>query len=660
MGTKKASTFFAMIALCILMTTMGCKSNRIAFVVGDIEGPGEIDELAATHYSVTVQPDYDVTYLWSVNPPEAGQFNPNNTASTEFTPADIEDATQVEIWVVVSSGVEGMAIKKKIITITALGLRVSGITGPTVIDDKMPATFSVEAECDSEITYNWKCDPPGAGVFGSPDSHNTTFLPDPVMFDVLAELTVDVDATGYDTVERVLGIRIIDAPYGWAVSWGSDYTDYSTDMVMDDAGNLFITGYFTNIVDFDPGPGIELHTDGGCGDAFLSKFDSDGNFLWARNWGNTKRPFYAKKAAVDPAGNCYVLGQGYYPANLDPGPGIDVQDCRGILLVKYDPEGNYLWGRTWGNNWEDQVLGIAVDNWSNVFAFGSFKKSIDLDPGPGTDYHEPAGINDIFLNAFDADGNFKWGYAWGTDEDQIQGGVTVNSAGDIFITGRTYYHEYYWACIQFIQCISTSGELVWEKYWDSHQFLRPSGITVDDSDNIIIAGTYFDDADFDPGPGSDIHQGQGHSDAFITKLGPSGDYLWTKTWGGNDAYVYNNSINTDGKGNIYLAGRFTKSVDFNPEDDDDILTSNGDYDFFLSKFDSDGEFQFAHSWGDLNQWAEENATAIGVNQAGDIFVTGYFAGMVDFNPTGSDDFLIAEGYLYRDAFLCKFPPDILW
>jgi hypothetical protein len=64
---------------------------------------------------------------------------------------------------------------------------------------------------------------------------------------------------------------------------GSGYSSRS--VTTDKAGNVYTTGYFNGIVDFDPGPGTFNLTAGGNPDRFISKLDAAGNFIWARQMG---------------------------------------------------------------------------------------------------------------------------------------------------------------------------------------------------------------------------------------------------------------------------------------------------------------------------------------------------------------------------------------
>ena len=91
----------------------------------------------------------------------------------------------------------------------------------------------------------------------------------------------------------------------WAKGMGGTYDDHANAMVIDAAGNVYITGQFTGTVDFDPGAGIANLTAAGSSnfqDIFVSKLDNAGNYIWAKNMGGN----FADRGlaiTVDAAGN---------------------------------------------------------------------------------------------------------------------------------------------------------------------------------------------------------------------------------------------------------------------------------------------------------------------------------------------------------------------
>ena len=71
-----------------------------------------------------------------------------------------------------------------------------------------------------------------------------------------------------------------DGNFIWAKSIGEAAPSLGYDITIDNAGNIYTTGYFMGTVDFDPGPG-EFNLTSGFSDIFVSILDTDGSFVSA-------------------------------------------------------------------------------------------------------------------------------------------------------------------------------------------------------------------------------------------------------------------------------------------------------------------------------------------------------------------------------------------
>jgi hypothetical protein len=393
--------------------------------------------------------------------------------------------------------------------------------------------------------------------------------------------------------------------FQWAKTWGGSDSDNGYGVAVDGSGNAYVTGFFQSTVDFDPGPGVDNHTpNAGC-DAFLSKFDSAGSFIWAKTWGGDGQDS-ARGVAVDGSGNAYVTGDFEEIVDFDPGPGVDNHTSNGnddVFLSKFDSSGNFLWAKTWGGIDYDYGCCVAVDGSGNAYVTGVFQDIVDFDPGSGVDNHTSNGAFDVFLSKFDSSGTYFWVRAWG--------GLIYSEIG--------------------------------------------YGVAVDGSGNVCVTGFFEQTVDFDPGPGIDNHTSNGQ-DIFLSKFDSSGNFLWAKTWGGHSAAYgdIGRGVAVDGSGNVYSTGYFEDTVDFDPGPGVDNHTVNYGG-IFLSKFDSSGNFIWAKTWGD--SWFT-SGIGVAIDGSGGACVTGDFYGTADFDPGSGVDNHTSNGD--RDAFLSKFKPDGSW
>jgi hypothetical protein len=129
---------------------------------------------------------------------------------------------------------------------------------------------------------------------------------------------------------------------------------------------------------------------------------------------------------------------------------------------------------------------------------------------------------------------------------------------------------------------------------------------------------------------------------------------WTKTWGGS-ATDSAQRVARDAAGNLYVVGQFAGSVDFDPGSGVAWHTSGGGQDVFLSKFSASGAFQWARTWGGSGR---DVANGLGVDSAGNVYVTGPFQNTVDFNRGGTaPDTHNSNAGGANNIYLTKFSPD---
>lgn len=190
--------------------------------------------------------------------------------------------------------------------------------------------------------------------------------------------------------------------------------------------------------------------------------------------------------------------------------------------------------------------------------------------------------------------------------------------------------------------VSTFGGTGDEQSWS---------ITVDSNGNIYNVGFFSGTVDFDPSEGvAELTSAGGSQDFFVSKLDPSGNYLWAKRFGGLGSDT-GKSIAADSNGNILVTGDFQGTVDFDPGAGEASRTANGgSYDFFVLKLSSSGNFVWVNSVGGSGS---DSGIVIAVDRDGNSLVTGIFSDVVDFDPSGVDVSLSAQG-MGLDIFVSKF------
>jgi hypothetical protein len=180
----------------------------------------------------------------------------------------------------------------------------------------------------------------------------------------------------------------------WSRSFGDTGMDWSNGIAVDGAGNVLVTGFFSNTVDFGGGP----RTSAGAEDIFVAKYDPAGNHIWSRRFGGTGGDG-AWSIAVD--GEDATVITGVFTETVDFGGGPLV--CAGsqdVFIAKYNASGAHMWSRSFGDMEVEEGRGVAVDPNDNVIATGYFYGTVNL----GGELLTSAGNADIFFAKFDSIG----------------------------------------------------------------------------------------------------------------------------------------------------------------------------------------------------------------------------------------------------------------
>jgi len=207
-------------------------------------------------------------------------------------------------------------------------------------------------------------------------------------------------------------------------------------MSVDGYGNIYLSGYFNNTVDFDLGAGTYNLTPS-ISDIFVLKLDPSGNFVWVRQMGGPSSD-WIYSMAVDKNGNVYTVGHLSNGADFDPGPGTFFLSPTADWLhfiSKLDAAGNFVWAKRMGGNYNPTGLSIAIDLYSNVYTTAIFTTTINLNPMNQSVILTPKGEEDIYIHQLDPSGNFLWaGQIGGYAHDQVCS-IVIDGCGSIYTTG---------------------------------------------------------------------------------------------------------------------------------------------------------------------------------------------------------------------------------
>lgn len=319
----------------------------------------------------------------------------------------------------------------------------------------------------------------------------------------------------------------------------------------------------------------------------------------------------AEAVTVDSSGNIYIAGYSNDTVDFDPGPNEVLLKAGNddIYLAKYDSQGNYLWAHVfWSSGW-NYAKHIKIDNNGDIIIAGYATSFADFDPGAGVNYlGSNATPNYIYIAKYDANGNYIWAKEMGGNYGAFIGSLDI-----------------------------------------------------DYNNNILITGHFYESIDMDPGIGT-AYLASNQTGIFTAKYNSNGNYVWANCISGIGNLGESFSVKCSKSGYVYVAGLFGNTVDFDPGAGTSMITANTTCDRFFLKYNTAGNLVWVRSF-DVNEdgyMFADRIIKIALDDDENVYLTGNFSGLVDFNP-GAGVFHI-NAPLSTSSYLCKYTPTghFLW
>lgn len=339
------------------------------------------------------------------------------------------------------------------------------------------------------------------------------------------------------------GSRIWCTYFGGASS-ESYSDDYQTHACIDDNDNIYLVGTTQS----DTGIAANtspITTRSGKHDAFIAKFDTNGDRIWGRYFGGSEDDIF-KKSIIDGTTYIYVVGE-FSSGGVASSSNVHQSTKKGgkeALLTRINAAtGSISWATYYGGTSDEDPRGIGLDQLHNIYISGSTQSSADIATN-GVQIHQTSlkGSSDAFLAKFDSTGAISWGtYYGGTSANGGSGtdhgyNLWIDEADNIHMTGSTSSNDF----------IVTN---------DAYQSTRGGGLN-----------------------GSDF-------DAFIVTFDQQGSRTWGSYYGGPGS-DYGQDILLQNTSHVYVVGKTESStgVAYNTN----IQYSNGGLnDAFMAKFTPD-------------------------------------------------------------------------
>ena len=371
-------------------------------------------------------------------------------------------------------------------------------------------------------------------------------------------------------------------------------------------GFLFLTGFFSGTIDFDPNNAQLLLS--GNGKCFISKMNTNGDCQWAQSFGSAGS--VPHDLDISSNGDVAITGE-MLSQFIFAGQPLNYTQGKDIFIVKYNSIGTEQWGQAFGSGFNTDEKGNSLKFLSDnsLIVAGTFLNTIDFNSGPLVNNLVSVGGEDAFLIKLNNSGGYLNGCSFGAANTDL-------------------------------------GEAV----------------AVDSQDNIIFTGMKYGNVDFNPNAGIFNLSGPG-SNAFICKLQSNFQFLWATQFE-STSVSKGLSISCDNNNNIYSTGIAGGTIDFDPSPTStNLLSTSSGTSTFVSKLDQNGQYIYAGLLNSLNSpfevgtynlYNEPTRICATINS---IYVSGTFRGNVDFNPdlnitNAITSTMYFNGYI-ENAFILK-------
>jgi hypothetical protein len=381
-----------------------------------------------------------------------------------------------------------------------------------------------------------------------------------------------------------------------------------------DIDTNYINGcLFQNSINVNPNGTTTLTAPGVTTHIALTKYNRQGELLWARMFGGVTTSEAPHGIECDATRNIYVTGYfgsttltGPQPADFNPAGGgtVNTQGHEDCFVAKYAPNGNYVWAFGLGNagaNTQERAWDIAVDAVGNAYVAGGFHGTVNFNPlGTAANRSLPDTLAGLFVAKYNSDGILQW-------------------VIPIDAQCTSVFTEGYAAC------------------------------DLDNSGNICVAGNFRgSNVDFNPLGTATLLTSSGLTDMFIAKYTASTGVLsWVKRIGGPAAEIVSpGALRCDNSGNPYFTGRLsgTGSVDFDPSPGTVNVTNSA---LFLASFDGSGNLRLAFG---MNSGTGDGGHRVAFDNLNNVYIAGWMNGTANFG----NGYLLSAFSSTADVFLAKY------
>ncbi len=355
---------------------------------------------------------------------------------------------------------------------------------------------------------------------------------------------------------------------------------------------------------------------------------------------------HARSVAVDASGGIYLAGSFSGELTIDT-VALTSVGSSDIFVLKFNPDGAVIWGRSFGADWLEYCREVAVDDNGDIFIAAEFTSNV-LTIGPYVlvnNYqagHIQSSTFDVLVMKMSGDGDVLWARSGGGLANEAVGNLSADTSGNVLVLGEFFSPQITFDALALTHTNPGTSDLYLLKYDGVSNPIWLEGavgdeqddawaVATDSADQIYIGGAFRSSSlTFD---GITLPNSSDSFELYLAKLDPDGETLWAMTAAG-ESWDEISAIAVDSMDDVYCTGHFrsdslcfaTETIYLSPYEVTNI-------DMFVAKLDGAGAFDWITS---STGGALVYPVAIDAWDTSDVAITGTFNGRAEGFPENFD------------------------
>lgn len=389
-------------------------------------------------------------------------------------------------------------------------------------------------------------------------------------------------------------------PRVWSTYFGGSLWDQGIALRVDQAENIILAGNTQSTANIATN-NVYQNIHRGNWEVFVAKFNSTGVRLWAsyfggNSWDQVKGVSIDNNNAIlicgETLSNSHIASASAH--QVTGGGAFDA------FLAKFNLNGQLQWATYYGGSGEDYGTSCITDQQNNVYLAGytgsnsqiasnqAFQRQLSLDP------IEPFLSTDAFLVRFNTNGVRQWGTYFGGRRRDRAWGVTTDSLSNIYLVGETlsdsgiattgvHQNTYAGSLDGFVAKVGQNGQLQWATYIGGSGSDSAMACVADGNEGVFVAGRTTSTNGIAT-PGAFQNNNQGFADGFLMKISPNGQRE-DATYYGSTGNEYITAIDLGLRRTVFVTGTTPSTTRIATNTGFQSNYGGGPTDAFLARFE---------------------------------------------------------------------------